>query len=491
MTLRMAFDRLLAITLLCVAPGRAVQSPAQAAEAHLPVPSQAFTPRSVLAIYADLQGASKSAVWKAIGDKAGPLVEQLQALQQSRKSSFIPGIHQTNVAEIALVLEGDKVLSDLQSNQFDPNSGFLAVIRLTPAQEVEKLIHQLMEAIDVEKPGTRGQIEKSRRRVGIAEWFDLPADVLAGERLPFAMSCAIGPGQDGTIIGLGRSENLRAFLSGKTEGKLRGQVNETLSRRSQVWFHLTVPREAAKNLGAGGPNANPMLAGLAQSMEKVRDASISLNFAANQIDVELDLGCEDAAAAAQLAQGMQGLLGMAQLGARQNPESMPPFIGKARVVSEAASFRLTTAISVRDIELALQKAGRGLPGPRQPASAESPKPEPVAPAAPQPPLVEVEFVQFSSEDQESLRPAKMRVLNRSSQPVKELKLTFTYVDGSGRKLGQWTRTHPSLTAQNLVDGGATQVVACLAFNVPNLTKKVTVTLHEVTFANSEKWSPPP
>ena len=220
----MAFDRLLAITLLCIAPSRVVQLPAQAAEAHLPVPSQAFTPRSVLAIYADLQGASKSAVWKAIGDKAGPLVEQLQALQQSRKSSLrtaevIPGIHQTNVAEIALVLEGEKVLSALQSNQFDPNSGFLAVIRLTPAQEVEKLIHQLMEAIDVEKPGTRGQIEKSRRRVGIAEWFDLPADVLAGERLPFAMSCAIGPGQDGTIIGLGRSENLRAFLSGKKIGR--------------------------------------------------------------------------------------------------------------------------------------------------------------------------------------------------------------------------------------------------------------------------------
>ena len=36
-----------------------------------------------------------------------------------------------------------------------------------------------------------------------------------------------------------------------------------------------------------------------------------------------------------------------------------------------------------------------------------------------------------------------------------------------------------------------RVVACLAFNVPNLTKKVTVTLHEVTFANGEKWGPPP
>jgi hypothetical protein len=105
--------------------------------------------------------------------------------------------------------------------------------------------------------------------------------------------------------------------------------------------------------------------------------------------------------------------------------------------------------------------------------------------------VEVEFVQFTADAQESLRTAKMRVQNRASKPVKELKLTFTYSDPSGRKLGQWTRNHSSLTAENLIDGGTTRVVDCLAFSVPAFTKNVTVTLHEVIFADGAKWSPAP
>jgi hypothetical protein len=104
------------------------------------------------------------------------------------------------------------------------------------------------------------------------------------------------------------------------------------------------------------------------------------------------------------------------------------------------------------------------------------------------PPVQVEFVQFSSEEEESLRLAKLRVQNRSSRPVKELKLTFTYLDESGRKLGQWTRSHSGLTAESLVGGETTGIVDCLAFNVPAGAKKLTVTLHEVIFADGEKWS---
>ena len=73
--------------------------------------------------------------------------------------------------------------------------------------------------------------------------------------------------------------------------------------------------------------------------------------------------------------------------------------------------------------------------------------------------------------------------------MKDLKLTFTYLDESGRKLGQWTRNHTSLTSENLLGGETTQVVDCLAFNVPGSTRKVSVTLVEVTFDNGEKWSP--
>src|SRR5207245_8077568 len=131
--------------------------------------------------------------------------------------------------------------------------------------------------------------------------------------------------------------------------KLRGQINESLSQRGQIWLYLPVPPDATKSFGGGsGANANPMLAGLAQSMDKVREVSLSLNFGASQVDFSLDFGCADGAAASQLSQGIQGLLGMIQIGAQQNPRSSTPFIGKIKAGAEGTVFRLTTAFTMRD-----------------------------------------------------------------------------------------------------------------------------------------------
>ena len=466
---------------------------AAVAEAAVPAPARAFTPRTALAFYADVQKASRTALWNALTNKMAPLIETLQSQQRGPRSSLlagqIPGVNGTDLAEIAVAFEGDKIWNDFQAEKFDPSSGFLIVVRLAKSPNVEDLIRQGLEAIDKEKPGLRGQIEKSRRRVGAAEVFNLPAEIFGEASLPFVLSCGLGAGKDGTIVGVGRSENLEAFLGGKTEGKLRGQINDALSRRGQIWLNLPFSEDAKKSFGAGGgANANPMLANLAQSMDKVRDASLILNFGPSQLDFVVEFGCADAAAAGQLSQGLQGLVGMIQLGAQQNPASAPPFIGKIKAGVEGTAFRLSTAFTMRDFDLALQKAGGGVPAPRSPAPVVVPKPEAPAADAPSPPPVDVEFVQFSSEEQESLRTAKMRIQNKSPRPVKELKLTFTYLDEAGRKLGQWTRTHSSLYAENLVNGQATSVVDCLAFNVPPGAKKLSVTLHEVTFADGEKWS---
>ena len=485
--------------LLCVGLIHPVELPASAAPVpdNVPAPSQAFTPRTAVAFYVDLQGASKSAIWKAIEEKAGPLMEELQSLQQAQVSSLraaqgmMPGFKETNVVELAIAVEGDSIFSGLRTDQLDTNVGFVAVLRLTQVRDIDHLIQLALEAIENQKPGLRGPIEKSRRKVGAAQFFDLPSEVLGEQKLPFSLSCAVGPGKDGTVVGLGRTEHLLAFLSGQTEGRLRAQANNTLSRRGQVWFFMAVPKDAGRNLGGGsGANANPMLAGLAQSMDQVRDMNFTFNFGATQVDFELDLNCADAAAAGQLGQGIQGLLGMIQVSARQNPSSTPPFVGKINAATQGATLRVTTAFTMRDVDLALKNLPGGVAAAPPRPAASSAKPDTVAPAAAQPP-VDVEFVQFNSEEQESLRHARMRVQNRSARAVKEIKLTFTYLDQSGRKLGQWTRTHSSLTSENLVAGETTQVVDCLAFNVPASTKKVTVTLREVTFANGEKWSGTP
>jgi hypothetical protein len=226
---------------------------------------------------------------------------------------MLPGLQGAAVAEIAAVFEGEKILSDLQSERLDPASGFIIAIRLTGAPDANGLIQSALGALDKEKPGVRGQLEKSRRRVGAAEFFDLPGEILGEQKLPFTVSAAVGPGKDGIIVAVGRSENLQAFVTGKTDGKLPGQINDTLSRRGQVWIYLPVPKDAMKSLGggsAGGMNANPMLAGLAQGMDKVREVTLTLNFATAQIDLAVDLVCADGPAANELAQGIQGLLGM-------------------------------------------------------------------------------------------------------------------------------------------------------------------------------------
>jgi hypothetical protein len=44
-----------------------------------------------------------------------------------------------------------------------------------------------------------------------------------------------------------------------------------------------------------------------------------------------------------------------------------------------------------------------------------------------------------------------------------------------------------LTSESLVEGEASRIVDCLAFNVPAGASKLTVTLHEVTFVDGEKW----
>jgi hypothetical protein len=495
MNLRRSASRSAALILLCFGLSRPAYRPAVAAasETVVPAPSQAFTPRTAIAFYANLQSASKSASWNAITNKAAPLMEQLQSLHQAQMASLpkaqaLAGLQGADIAEIAMVIEGEKFLSGLQSEQLDPATGFAVVVRLARTLDLEKLIQQGLEVIEKEKHGLRGPIEKSRRRVGAAEVFDVPAEALVEHKLPFAVSVALGAGKESTIIALGRSESLQAFLTGKTEGKLRGQVNDSLSRRGQIWLYLPVPQDAAKGFGGSSANANPMLAGLAQSMDKVREVSLILNFGASQVDFVLEFGCADGAAATQLSQGVAGLLGMIQMSAQQNPASTPPFIGKIKAAADGAAFRLTTAFTMRDFDLAFQNANRGVAGAPPRALPPPAKVEATPAPAPSLPPVDVEFVQFTSEEQESLRPAKLKIQNRSSRPVKELKLTFTYLDQSGRKLGQWTRNHASLTAENLIGGDTTGMVDCLAFNVPAAAKKVSVTLHEVIFSDGEKWS---
>src|SRR6266568_4239106 len=88
------------------------------------------------------------------------------------------------------------------------------------------------------------------------------------------------------------------------------------SSESSDWLEVRTWRVSSnkdwKPLRSKGPAFEDRLknraAGLEQSMDKVRDISLSLSFGASQVDFALDFGCTDGAAASQLSQGIQGLL---------------------------------------------------------------------------------------------------------------------------------------------------------------------------------------
>src|ERR1051326_1614452 len=129
MTKRRRASRSAALILVCFGLTNPLAPPADAAapEGSLPAPTRAFTPKTAIAFYADVQGASKSAIWNAITNKAAPLLEQLKALQRAQMSSLpktetLPGLERTDIAEMAIVIEGEKVLSELQAERFDPSS---------------------------------------------------------------------------------------------------------------------------------------------------------------------------------------------------------------------------------------------------------------------------------------------------------------------------------------------------------------------------------
>src|SRR5437867_11124394 len=168
MNFRRSVSRSAALIFLCFGLTRTVAplAVAAASEGSVPGPSRAFTPRTAIAFYADVQSASKSAIWTAITNKAAPFIEQLQSMQRAPMASLptpkaLSGFQGSDVAEIAIAFEGEKILSDLRSERFDPTSGFVAVARLARVPDLESLIKQALEAMEKEKPGLRGPIEKS------------------------------------------------------------------------------------------------------------------------------------------------------------------------------------------------------------------------------------------------------------------------------------------------------------------------------------------
>ncbi|MCL4176186.1 MAG: hypothetical protein KJ072_00340 [Verrucomicrobia bacterium] len=471
------------------------------AQESLPEPARVFSSKTSLAVYFDLQRASQSGIWKALESRLGPLREQLSSLPQFQPQLAAPltgmsGLQTEELAEFAIAIEGKNAFKNMETEQYDPDFSIVAAARFRETIDQEKLITQLLDEADKQKPGLRATLEQSRQRVGAVDWFDLPPEVFGDTKLPFALSLAVGPGQGGSMIGIGKSESLRGFVAGHSDGRLPAGIGAALAQRGQMWLYFPVPSamiqemSAGVTAGAGGAANNPMVAGLSKGLEKVREFGLGLSFGNNAVGVEVALGCVDAAAANDLQQGLQQFIGMMQMVAAQHATA-PKLLTRLKTSASGTAFRLTTDVTVQDVE-ALMKSSGISPAPRARTTpgAGAPLPVPVAPVATEAPA-QVEFLELLPGDEQQLRYTRLRIVNKSAEPVKEIRVTFNYQDRAGRPIGKWTRRHQDPISANLAPGNSTREIRCPTFHVPSTTARVAMTLHEVVFADGTKWMPAP
>lgn len=452
----------------------------------IPAPKEIFRADAALILYADLQTASRSGIWKAMEARLAPWVEQISTM--SGMPATLPGAESQDMAEVAVVIAGKNALQNMQTGTFDPDFAFTLVGRMTELIDPEVFVQQILDALEKEQPGSRVQLESSRTRVGTAEFFDLPSELLGPASVPFPVGAAVGQGKTGTMFGFGKSDSLRAYLIGQTAGTLPTGLASTLARRGQIWIYLPLPPNMMQQLSASGGMTNPMMDGLAEGFNKVKEFGMGFSFGSSKVDVELVLGCTDNAAAKELSQNMQQFIGFMQMVSAQNPGTTAPFLGKLKTASDGTMFRVTTEMTVRDLDLALQGVTPGAASTPRRSTGTSPLPR-VAPREPPSVPVTVEVLELLPGDTQSLRHTRMRIDNRSDQAVRDVRLTFHYFDHANHRVGQWTRRHMDPVLDTLVGAKTSREFRCPIFHVPIATRRVTVTLNEVTFADNSKWIP--
>ncbi len=456
----------------------------------LPEPAQVFSPKTALGVYLDLERASQSGIWKSLEARLEPLKEQLSSLPQMKTQLAAPLAEMSDLQtgeplQIAIAIEGQNAFKNMETEEYDPDFGVVAAVRFKEDLDQQKLITQILDEADKQQSGLRAKLEDSHKRVGAVDWFDLPPEALANAKLPFALSLAIGPGKQGSMIGVGKSDSLRKFVAGETNGRLPAGIGSSLAQRGQMWLYFPISSQMLQEIsaGAGGQN-NPVLAGLGPNLEKIREFGLGMSFGNSAVGVEMVLGCADAGAANQLQQGLQQFVTMMQMMATQNP-SMPKLVSRLKTSATGPALRLTTEVTVQDVDLALKSSGIK-PVTRMEATPPSTN---VAQSAPSAPPATVEFLGMIPSDEEQLRYTRLRITNNSSEPVKEIHVTFTYFDRAGRKVGSWTRRHQDPVSAFLAPAQSTREIRCPTFHVPSTTARVGLTVHEILFADGKKWTP--
>ncbi len=472
--------------LLWAAPlGRAAES--------LPPLSQAMTTKATLIIEANLEAAAGSPVWQALKAQAPAMGAELKSLPGvpgkllEGPSGLLTALPVEQVAEVLVVLEEPPGGKGLSPQGLDPNAGVLALLRLVKSADARQVFDQVLQALDKQKPGLRSQLLQGKSQVGAADVYDLPASALGATNLPFPLSAAAGAGPDGGVLAVGKGQSVRDYVSGRTDGQLPLGARGLLKQPGHLWLYGVIPEGATRDLAASGAMPGALPPGLGASLDKLRALGLGLRFEASQLDVELAVGCVDAGAAQQIADGLQGIVGMMQMAGSQRPGAVPGFLANLKLAAAGPVFRVNFPVTTQDLAMAMQSANRSAAAAPRAVPKSEPGPAP-APAA-ETPAVELSFLRLVPGEGNDLREVQLRIVNRAAKAVRSLSVTFRYFDGSGFPLKEWTTQHSDPDGDKVVGANATRDFPCYIFKIPEATARITATLRRAVFSDGTTWVP--
>ena len=187
------------------------------AQTVVPDPTRALSPDPAFILQVDAQAVAMSPVGKSLGSLFQDLPGQLGNLpggpelpvDEALARSALKVFQELELGQLVVVAQGKPGVSDARDS-------LLAVAKLTQiVPDQETLINQVLDLADQEQPGIKDQLLNSRTREGAADLFNLPAGAFGTDSMPFPLSLAMGPGDGGTVLALGRTETLKSFLAGE------------------------------------------------------------------------------------------------------------------------------------------------------------------------------------------------------------------------------------------------------------------------------------
>ncbi len=457
--------------------------------AGLPGPAGAYSEKAALLVHVDVKGVAESPVGKLLGPVFEDLSSQMDGLpgmegvqvSSSVPVDFLKKLEGVELGELVIVLEGTAGGEGLTSED-----SLLVVGKMTQIlADQEALIGEVLGMLEEEQSGLSNRVAQTRSKLGVAELFEVPAEVVEAEGLPWPVGLAVGPGEGGSVLAFGRMDRVKTFAGGGSGAVLPAQVDRLLPSRGQIWVYGKVPAEAAQAVGGGSPEMG-MMGDMSKVVEQVKDFGLSVKMLSGGMELDVALGCTTGEAASEMAQGVQGFVGLAKMMVQQQQPTMSGVLNRLKVSAAGDVFRLGTSVSMAELRQGVQAVRQQMGMPASVAVRQSagalPEVKPIEEVV----IPEVEFLGLLPEGQGHVRYGKLRVNNRTEKPVSTLRVTYIYMDERGSKLGEWTRVQQD-AAPVLVPAGVEKELRVPMFNVPLRTAKVQAVLRRVEYKDGSVW----